>query len=287
MKSKLVLGLLTALAWLPMWALYGISDAAYLLVYYVVRYRRKVVSANLHRVYPQKSEAEIRHITRKFYRHLCDIVVETVKLLHVSDEEMARRVEVHGTELIHEAYNEGHSVVSMLGHYGNWEWVTAASTHFPPQMIACQIYHPLRSQTMDAVMLKLRDRFHSVSIPMKQAVRTLLGYERDGRRFNCGFIADQHPSTRHAKHWAPFMGIETDYMVGGEQIGNHVGARFLYIDVECPRRGHYRLTFKPIVPSNPEEENPITREYLRMLETTINRAPQFWLWTHKRWCHKR
>lgn len=288
MKYKLTIGFLKLIAYLPFWALYAISDFLFFIVYYVVRYRRKMVRNNLRRAFPQDSLAQIKRYERGFYRHLCDIFVETVKLLHFPQSQVEKRIKIYGVETLNRAARDGRSAVVMLGHYGNWEWVTATADHFDPIIRATQIYHPLRNKTMDRVMLKIRSRFGSESIPMARTVRRLLELQRDDQRFACGFIADQRPFTAALHHWTDFMGIDTPYVTGGETIGSRINAAYFYIDVDKTSRGHYSLTFKEIIPpADDTEEFPYTRQYLRMLEKSIRRDPRFWLWSHNRWKRSR
>lgn len=284
---KLTIGLLRAVAHLPLRVLYILSDIAFFVLFYVVRYRRKMVRGNLRKALPDASERELAMYERGFYRHLCDVFIEAVKLLHISDEEADRRIKVYGTEGVDEAIRGGQSVVVMLGHYGNWEWVPAVMRHISEPVVSCQIYHPLSNKIMDQVMLTIRSRFGSESIPMARTVRRLFEIERDGGHFICGFIADQRPFTRALPHWTTFMGLDTPYVTGGETIGDRVGAAFFYLDVEKPSRGNYRLTFKRIEPLTDGAEFPITRSYLKMLEETIKRDPRFWLWSHNRWKRKK
>ena len=280
---KVTMGALRAIAWLPLWVLYGLSDVFFVVMYHLVRYRRKMVRKNLQLVFPEASSKEIRRYERGFYRHLCDVFLEAVKLLHFSDEQARRRIQVEGAELIDEAARRGKSAVVMLGHYGNWEWVPAVTGHIKEPVIACQIYHPLSNKVMDRVMLKIRSRFGSGSIPMARTVRRLLEMERDGHRFMCGFIADQRPLTKALHHWTTFLGQDTPYVTGGETIGDHIGAEYFYLAVEKLSRGHYRLTYQKIEPLADGEEFPVTRAYLQMLEATIRRDPRFWRWSHNRW----
>lgn len=287
-KYKLVIGALRLVAHLPLRMMYAFSDLAYVILYYVVRYRREVVMSNLQRVYPQATDKQLDKIARRFYRHLCDVFVETVKLLHISDREVDRRIEIVGAEKVDALANAGKSVVLFLGHYGNWEWVTSIVPKFKSGVVSSQIYHPLHSKVMDQVMLTIRSRFNSENIPMNRAARRLIEIHNSGKKFVCGFIADQRPFGRVANHWTDFMGIDTPYVTGGEQIGSHVDAAYLYVDMEQKRRGHYKITFKELEPKADDTEPfAITREYLHMLEQSIHRDPSLWLWSHKRWSRKR
>lgn len=283
-KYNILISLLFSVARLPLRALYVLSDVAYFFIYHVVRYRRKTVRSNLVMVFGDSDMKMIVRTEKEFYRHLCDCIAETVKLLHISDEEIDRRVDVTNGEYIDSIIRSGHSVVLFLGHYGNWEWVQAIIHHFSEPLVGGQIYKPLHNEVMDRTMLRIRSRFGLECIPQDRAVRRLIGIEREGQKFVIGFISDQRPSGKLLHHWTGFLGIDTPYMVGGETIGNHVDARFVYLDVEKTSRGYYRLTFCPVEPDpGDREEYPYTREFMRMLEKTILRNPAYWLWSHKRW----
>lgn len=283
-KYKILKSFFTCFALLPLGGLYLFSDMAYFIVYYVIGYRRKTVRHNLELVFGTSDRKRLGRIEKKFYRHLCDCMVETVKLLHISDKEIDRRVDVTNGELIDGIVRSGRSVVLFLGHYGNWEWVQAIIHHFHEPLVGGQIYRPLRNKVMDRLMLKVRSRFGLECIPQKNAVRRLIGIEREGKKFVIGFISDQRPLGSALHYWTDFLGQDTPYSIGGETIGNHVGAEFVYIDVEKTSRGHYRLTFVPVTPDPSDDgQNPYTREFMKMLEKTIYREPAYWLWSHKRW----
>lgn len=284
----IVIYLLTAVAYLPLGILYLLSDLSFYIIYYIVRYRRETVRHNLELVFGTSDRKKLQETEKEFYRHMCDCIAETVKLLHISDKEVDRRVEVTNGEYIDGIIRSGHSVVLLLGHYGNWEWVQAIIRHFKAPLVGGQIYKPLHSRLMDMVMLKIRSRFGLECIPQDKAVRRLLGIERDGKKFVIGFISDQRPSGRILHHWTDFLGQDTPYVVGGETVGNHVGAKFVYLDVEKTSRGHYRMTFLPVVPDSSDNgPDPYTREFMKMLEKTIYRAPAYWLWSHRRWSRHR
>ncbi len=287
MKYKFYRGLLKAFAHLPLRMLYLLSDIAAFVLYKIVKYRVKVVRKNLAMAFPEKSEDERLVIEKRFYRHLCDIFIESAKLAHISDKEVEKRIRVVGEECVNDALAEGKSVIMMLGHFGNWEWVTAAARKFRPDAISCEIYHPLRDKAFDQVMLDLRGRFGTENIPMSHTVRRLLEIHRDGKNFVCGFIADQRPFTPALKHWVDFLGIDTAYVNGGEVIGTKMGAEFVYAEMMPEKRGHYVLTLSRLEPLADGEENPYSRAYLARLEDSIRRSPSSWLWSHNRWKRKR
>lgn len=287
MKYRFFRGLLKTFARLPLGVLYILSDFVAFILYKVVKYRVGVVRKNLAMAFPEKTEKERRAIEKRFYRHLCDIFIETVKLAHISDRQIERRVRIEGVDNINGALDRGKSVVLMLGHFGNWEWVTAAARKFRPGAVSCEIYHPLRNKVFDKIMLDLRSRFGTENIPMAKTVRRLMKIHRDGKNFVCGFIADQRPFTPTLKHWTDFLGIDTAYVNGGEVIGTKMDTEFVYAEMMPEKRGHYVLTFSPLKPLDDGGENPYTRAYLARLEESIRRSPSSWLWSHNRWKRRR
>lgn len=285
--ARIVTAMLRGVARLPLGVLYGFSDFACFILRDVVRYRRKIIRRNLTRVFGDDPSVDIRRVERLFYRNFCDVFIEALKLLHISDEEVDRRVEVVDAGLVDRATAEGRPSVLFLGHYGNWEWVTAIVRHFRNKVTFAEIYSPLHNKVMDGVMLNIRGRFGSEAIPKHRAVRRLFEIERGGGTFVTGFIADQRPLGLNLHHWMDFLGQDTAYMVGGEDIGKHFNAAFFFIDIEKPKRGHYRLSFIPIPAEDDGEPNPVTRKFMRMLEECIRKRPELWLWSHNRWLRRR
>ncbi len=275
--------LLSLLAHLPLNVLYWISDVLYVACYYLVGYRRRVVRKNLALAFPEYTSQQKNVIERAFYRHLCDCIVETIKLLHISDAELQKRIKVLGSELVEQAADAGSPVIIFLGHYGNWEWVPQVTRSYVRPTVSGQIYRPLSSQVVDALMLRIRSCFHTRNIPQKRAVRTLLRMRQEYSSFLIGFIADQRPNSTNLKHWCMFMGQDTAFNPGGEDIGQRIGACYLYLDIEKQDRGYYRMTFKELSPLDDGEAYPYTRAFLKEFEQTLHRAPAYWLWSHNRW----
>lgn len=271
-------------AWLPLWMLYPLSSAVAVLVHRVFGYRVPVVRRNLQNAFPEKTPAERYEIERQFYRNLCDIFVETVKLLHISDRQLRRRVELRNTELIGRLAEGNGSIILFMGHCGNWEWVPALTLGIGRPRHMGALYKPLHDSLMDRVMLRIRSRFDQECIPVKNAYRRLVEMKRCGEAFMIGFIADQRPVGQPLHHWTTFLNQPTPFMAGGETIGTRVGAHFVYTDIERVSRGHYVLTFKEMtVSADDKEEYPYTRLFFRMLEDNIRRSPAVWLWSHNRW----
>lgn len=285
-RYSLIYAIFCILAYFPLTLLYLLSDFLYFIIYYVVRYRRKVVHENLAKVFPEKDEVQRGKIERDFYRHFADYMVETIKLLHISDDEMRRRMEFVDAEVVNRFTSQGRSVMLLLGHYGNWEWIPSLTMwcEQPEGIQLGQIYRPLRDEWFDSLFLRLRSRFGTQSIAKNDAFRNLLRCKREGRVSLTGFIADQTPSQRNIRHWVDFLGRPTATLTGFETIAKKLDMAVVYIDVEVVKRGCYRATFR-LLEDNPAAcpDYDIAERYMNAMEQTIRRAPHAWLWTHKRW----
>lgn len=267
---------------LPLWVFYRLSDGLYYLVYHVVRYRRRVVYANLRSSFPEKSEAEIERIAKDFYSFFCDYIVETLKLFSIGEKNMRKRMKFEGLDQVKEDFANGRSVSVYLGHYCNWEWISSLGLHLDEQ--CGQIYHPLENATLDRLFLYMRGRFKAQSIKMDDTFLTILKWKKEGRKNIVGYIADQVPGYNNIHYWADFLHHDTPVFTGAERISKIMDTAVYYIDVERPRRGYYTARFIKIADSL--NEHPVffaTEQYFRLLEKNIQRAPQYWLWSHKRW----
>ena len=267
---------------LPLWVFYRLSDGLYYLVYHVVRYRRRVVYANLRSSFPEKSEAEIERIAKDFYSFFCDYIVETLKLFSMGEKNIRKRMKFEGLDQVKKDFANGRSVSVYLGHYCNWEWISSLGLHLDEQ--CGQIYHPLENATLDRLFLYMRGRFKAQSIKMDDTFLTILKWKKEGRKNIVGYIADQVPGYNNIHYWADFLHHDTPVFTGAERISKIMDTAVYYIDVERPRRGYYVARFIKIADSL--NEHPVffaTEQYFRLLEQNIQRAPQYWLWSHKRW----
>lgn len=267
---------------LPLWVFYRLSDGLYYLVYHVVRYRRRVVYANLRSSFPEKSEAEIERIAKDFYSFFCDYIVETLKFFSMGEKNIRKRMKFEGLNQVKEDFANGRSVSVYLGHYCNWEWISSLGLHLDEQ--CGQIYHPLENATLDRLFLYMRGRFKAQSIKMDDTFLTILKWKKEGRKNIVGYIADQVPGYNNIHYWADFLHHDTPVFTGAERISKIMDTTVYYLDVERPRRGYYVARFIKIADSL--NEHPVffaTEQYFRLLEKNIQRAPQYWLWSHKRW----
>ncbi len=282
---------LRILARLPLGALYVIADCVALTLRHIVRYRRNVVRKNLAESFPDKSPGELRDIERRFYRNFADYIFETIKLLHISDKEMSRRMTFDNIELVDRLLGENRSIAVYFSHCGNWEWAPSITLHtaFPPDRGAVygQVYRPLRNQLFDTLMLGIRSRFGSHSYPKKSVLRELIREKRTGLPAMVGFMSDQKPSHGDTIHVISFLNHPTAVITGTETLARRLDMAAIYWDMEKVSRGHYKITNRLI--SDRLDDQPqysVTDRYAAMLEQTIRRDPAIWLWTHKRWKHK-
>ncbi len=277
-----------AAALLPLPVLYVFADALWFLLYYVIRYRRRTVRVNLDACFPEQTKLWRRKTERQFYHNFADYIVETLKLMHMSDKEIRRRMEFENVELMDSLSAGGRSIAVYFGHVGNWEWAPSVTLHtaMPPSqdMYYGQVYRPLRNRTFDALMLHLRSRFGSVSIPKAVVLRTLVGWKRAGALSTTGFMSDQKPSHGDPAVAVWFLGRPTAFISGTEHLARRLGMAAIYWDTEKIKRGHYRISCR-LLADNVADTAPgdVTRLYAQMLEKTIRRNPAIWLWSHNRW----
>ena len=240
--------------------------------------------------FPNKSEKEIRKMQRAFYQHFCDYIVETIKLLHISDATTKRRFVMENTEILQKALDEKRQVILMLGHYGNWEYVPSITlwVDCPKDGLMGEVYRPLKNRWFNEFFLKLRSRYKTINIPKNDVLREFIKYRRDKRPVVIGFMADQTPSPVNIHYWSNFLNQDTPMLTGIERIAQKLDCTLVYVDVIKEKRGHYRIVYSEITQTPKDyKEFEITEIYTRLMEKTILRAPEYWLWTHKRWKHKR
>lgn len=282
---RLLRSFLTLLARLPLSTLYVLSDIIYFTLYRIVRYRRCVVSDNLAACFPEKSSAERSEIERMFYRNMADYMVETIKLLHISDAEIKKRMHFENAWLIDDLIASGKSIVVYFSHCGNWEWAPSVTLHASHDRVEyCQVYRPLVNKVFDKLMLEIRSRFGSLSFSKSTVLRDLLMLRRDGKLSVTGFMSDQKPSHGDPTVKTMFLNRPTAFISGTENLARRLGMTCIYWDMEKISRGHYSILCRPM--SDVTADSPfgtLTLEYVRMLESTIRRNPSIWLWTHKRW----
>ena len=269
---------------LPLRMLYWLSDVLFVLIFHVFRYRRHTVWLNIVTSFPEREPDDHKQIERKFYRWFCDYLVESIKLMTISPKQMKRRLVFKGTELVNQCVEQGQSCAVYLGHYCNWKWITSLPFWVNEKAQCGQIYHALENRDFDRLFLHVRQRFGAVCINMNESLRRILDYKREGKPTVIGYIDDQAPFWWNIHHWCTFLHHDTPVLSGTERIARKLNQAVFYMEVRRMRRGYYEAEFK-LITSEPKGmgEFEITDTYFRMLEHTIRRQPECWLWTHDRW----
>lgn len=279
-----LLAILYPLSWLPLRVLYLLSDFAFLLLYYVTGYRKGVITDNLTHAFPEKTPEEIAAIQRKFYRSFCDQWIETVKLLSISKKELNRRI-TGNWEVFRQLDAEGKNTYALLGHTYNWEWANVVCQYNAPQQFA-GIYLPVSSRSFDRLMQKIRSRSGGWLISMK-AIKTGL-QQVQGVRHIIGMIADQNPSDPDVALWLPFMHREAPFFRGPEQMARRAKGAVVFAGIQKVKRGHYRITLEQKwADASVTETGEITRAYVAFMEQQLRAQPENWLWSHRRWKHRK
>ena len=272
---------------LPVWVLYGVSDFLYLIVYRLWGYRKKLVRKHLAECFPEKGEAERRKIERERCHWLCDYLVETLKRLTISKENVKRRMRFENVEMMKHSFDKGQNVSIFLGHYCNWEWVSSITVNYEcylDKVVFGQIYHKLENEAMDKVFLKLRGRMGAVSIPMAETLRKIVEIRKHNQQWIIGFIADQVPMWNNIHLWLDFLHHDTPVFTGTERIARKFDTDVYYLDVRRERRGSYAARYELLVAhASQSSESELTIRYFSLLEKSIRRQPAFYLWTHNRW----
>ena len=273
---------------LPLRVFYVISDMLFWILYIIIGYRRKVVWQNLKTSFPEKSEERLRKIERGFYHFFCDYLVESVKLMTISKKNLKKRLVFKGTEVVNEIVESGQSCAVYLGHYCNWEWITSLPLWVTPKAQCGQIYHPIENNDFDWLFLRLRQRFGAVCIPMQDTLRKIIEFRKDRQPVVIGYISDQKPHWVNIHHWVDFLHHDTPVLTGTERIARRMNHAVFYLDVRRIRRGYYEAEFK-LITREPQtmKEFELTDIYYQHLEQSILQAPEFWLWSHKRWSRTR
>ena len=275
-----------ALSRLSMETLYFISDVVYLVLYRMIGYRKKLVRQQLHDSFPEKTEAELRDVEKKFYHWFCDYFVETIKLLTATDEEMCRWIEFRGMDKIEEVLRSGQSIATFLGHFGNWEWLSCTKLGVPnfQDWTLGLIYHALRNRDFDKLFIDIRSAHHGTCIDKHDILRELVKLKKEGRASLFGYILDQSPKWDSIHLWLPFLNHDTPVFTGAERIARKFKNAVFYIDMQRPKRGKYIFDFQLITLAPQDmEEYELTHMTFKMLEASIRRQPECYLWTHNRW----
>jgi Kdo2-lipid IVA lauroyltransferase/acyltransferase len=270
------------LARLPLSALYAFSDFLFAITYYVARYRRKLVRKNLLRSFPQKAGIEIDKIEREFYHNLCDYAVETIKLLHIERDELAKRVVFKNTEKLEQYRDKNQSIILLASHQFNWEWLVAAGNFSLPVPVDF-VYQPIENKSVDHFLLACRSRFGAYPIKRNEVAREIVKRKNIVR--GLAIVADQYPGQKRDKRFLlKFLNQDTAFFYGANQLATLTKYPVMFSSVKKIKRGYYEVSLESISEPPYERDSPIIIErYAKAAEKVIQDYPAGWLWSHKRW----
>ena len=271
---------------LPLRFLFLLSDLGFIIVYYILNYRRNTVRENLIRSFPNMTEKEIKKLEKKFYRHFCNVFIEILKSTTISEKEVRKRINVTNPELITKYFDTGKSIIFYTSHQGNWEWLSLLPLFVPHQVTA--LYTPPSNGYFDEYMKMIRSRFGMICIEANKGYRTILKLNKNNVLTLNLIAGDQCPTQNSTKHWVRFLNQETCFSVGADRIAKKSNQVIIFPSYRKIKRGYYEIDLK-LIHENPSivSDNSIIDSYAELLEKAIIDSPEMWLWSHKRWKIKR
>jgi KDO2-lipid IV(A) lauroyltransferase len=256
----------------------------FLILYYVIGYRKKVVRDNLKLTMPEKTAEELDQIQKDFYRHLCDLLLEMVKTMHLSKEEVKKRYDVQNIELIQEIEKEK-SILIVCSHYANWEWNVSMNNYVKSKGFA--VYQKIGNVYFDRLIKKFRSKWNTTPIEQKETVKAVIRNEQQGITGIYGMVSDQSPMASRAQYWSSFMEVKVPVFNGAEVLARKLDLAVVFLKVSKVKRGYYKAEFIPITRNGKStKEHEITEKFLRFTEQQIKERPEHYLWTHRRWKHR-
>ena len=267
------------LSLLPFWVLYRLSDLVYVWVYFVMRYIRKVVRENLELAFPKKNKEEISGIEKRFYRHFCDLAVESIKTLSIDRRSIKQRFKILGSKMIFDHFKNGKNIIIYAGHYGNWEWAAA----FFPILVPFKLntfYQPLKNPYFDQLIKLIRSRFGLECIPSHRGYKKLLEMKTKNIKHMTLMVGDQSPADDKNVEWVDFFDRKTAFLTGVDRIAKKLDLVVVFPHLTKPRRGLYEMRFVSLQANG---AGGLIERYSQALQKAITGAPEMWLWTHRRW----
>ena len=271
---------------LPFRLFYWLSDAVYIVVYYIIGYRKKIVRENLALALPHLNEEERLVIEKKSYQHLCDMFMEMIKTMSISPEEMSKRFTITNIDLIKEYEKKGKSIVLLASHYASWEWLITLNDKTLFRGIG--VYKKIANKYFDKLLRDIRSKYDAELVVTRETIPLIAKNQKEGILCIYGLASDQSPKLDRIFHWDTFMGIEVPVHTGAEMIAKKYDLSVVFVKVKKVKRGFYEATFVPIS-DNPTAvpDFEITHTFIKEVEKQILEAPEYYFWTHKRWKHRR
>lgn len=267
---------------LPLKILYIFSDIIFFLNYYIVGYRKKVITQNLTNSFPKKSEEEIAEIRKKFYLNFSDYLVETVKSFSISETEARVRMQHINQDVFHEVQKEGKNIILLAGHVFNWEWINALAT-IVPQDNCHPVYRKVNSEFWEKQMKKVRNKFGNEALEANEVILNIFRNKNDGNSIYM-FVADQTPHVSHVNYGLEFLDQRTPVFIGYDKLATRMDLAFIYCEMKKVKRGFYQVNYHRIYPDAEKfVEHEVVKKFHKLLENTLHKRPDNYLWSHRKW----
>ncbi len=273
------------ISYLPFSVLYFLSNIIFFLTYNIVGYRKTIVRQNLRNSFPELNQEELKKIEIGFYKHFADFLMESIKSITISDKAIRERCAIINPEVPDKYFREKKSLIVLCGHYNNWEYYAVGLAQQMQQKTKAA-YKPLKNKFFNKVLLKSRERFGIKMLSMRDVPRYFAG---NGHETTMTIMVnDQSPQNPRTAHWNTFLNQDTGWMKGAEKLAAKYDQSVLFGCIRKKKRGFYEVTFYPIT-DNPKEvpEGFVLDKHAEYLEMVIAENPQYWLWSHRRWKHKK
>jgi len=278
---------LKGIGYLPFWFWHGFADFLWVLNYYIIGYRKKVVFENLKIAFPEKTEAERRKIAKKFFRNFSDFIIESIKGFSMSRKSFEKRYVIENKEeLFEHILKSGRGAVATAGHVFNWEWMIFLGFEMPKEILGLVSYTPISNKSLNRLVKANRERFGLSIVPSREFVRVLEKTTQNKLTIS-GLIADQSPKADY-KYRTDFFGVDVPFYTGPESSAKKHNQSFWFLNIQKPKRSHYIINFELIADRADEfSENKLTEIYIRKVEELVRKNPDNYLWTHRRWKHRK
>ena len=277
--------LLLLISLLPFPLFYAFSDGLSFLLGRVVGYRKKMIRQNIRLVFPDYSEAEVERVTRKFYRHMCDLFLEIIKGITLSNRTILKRFVPTNLEVLTAFEKQNRSTIIICGHYSSWEWMLSLGLRLANTPYG--IYTPLSNPYFDRMIRKIRKKYRADLISRYETISTIEKHQEDGVFGHYGFASDQSPFPKPKSYWRPFLGVNVPVFTGAERLAIAYNIPVVFADIQRVKRGHYEVTFKVISDQSKDTQvHEITDTFIGLLEQQIYQDPGQYLWSHNRFKYR-
>lgn len=270
---------------MPLKLLYVFSDFIFFVIYFVVGYRKNIVEENLRNSFPEKNEREIKKIQKAFYLNFSDYLVETLRSFTISSLELKVRVQHINIDVFREAQKEKKNVILLSGHIFNWEWFNALAT-VVPQEKCFPVYRKMKSSFWEEKIKNIRNSYGNHALEANEVIRHIFRNANDGNSVYM-FVADQTPHISDVSYGLKFLNQKTPAFIGYDKLATRLDLVFVFCEMKKVKRGFYQVNYYRIVPENEKfQEFEVVKKFHNMLENTINKRPDNYLWSHRKWKYK-